>query len=109
MLVPIMSAWILDRFFTNYWRRDSFKTPHFFSITGSQSTGSDFVDGLAPGPLSVKFYDACARFSGRLTILGLNVLIFTMCHTFMAWLQESPLAKLVDMRDCKAANLRIHR
>ena len=71
--------WIVDRFTTNLWPRNS------FTIQG-KGAGCDFpvpnprdptvtcggfnlneldADGLKPGSWSVKFYDACARASGE--------------------------------------------
>lgn len=94
---------ILDRFFWNVWPRET------YSI-GAGTAGSDFTDGLKPGPWAVRLYDAVARISGRYSIISLNLLMFTMSHTIYAWLAESWLARNVfDMRNYMEANRRLHK
>lgn len=94
---------VLDRFFWNFWPRETYHI-------GAGSAGSDFKDGLKPGPWSVQVYDAIARASGRYTILALNLVLFTMMHSFQAYLSESWLARrgVIDFTNAKAANRRLH-
>jgi hypothetical protein len=56
----ITLAAIVDRFTTNIWPRQTF-------LIGKGTAGTDFVDGLKPGPWSVAFYDIAARVSGEST------------------------------------------
>lgn len=94
---------MLDRFIWNIWPRET------YSI-GRGSAGSDFKDGLKPGPWTVKFYDFMARASGRYTIVALNLLLFTMMHTTMAWLAETWLARrVIDFSNYREGNRRLHK
>jgi hypothetical protein len=98
----IITLWIVDRFTTNLWPRQGF-------TVGRGTAGSDFSDGLKPGGWSVKFYDVCARTSGRFATLALNLLYMTTSHSTFYWLAESPfVTKYIDMRDCIEANHRLH-
>lgn len=94
---------VLDRFFWNVWPRETYRI-------GAGSAGSDFKDGLKRGPWSVQVYDIIARASGRYTIIALNLVLFTMMHSFQAWLSESWLARrgVIDFTNAKAANRRLH-
>eukprot|EP01024_Parvocaulis_polyphysoides_P002869 TRINITY_DN1082_c0_g1_i10.p2 TRINITY_DN1082_c0_g1~~TRINITY_DN1082_c0_g1_i10.p2 ORF type:complete len:620 (-),score=92.36 TRINITY_DN1082_c0_g1_i10:195-2054(-) len=94
---------IVDRFVWNIWPR------HMYTI-GAGSAGTDFTDGLKPGPWSVKFFDVCARVSGRFSIVALNLLLFTMMKTSMSWISESWIAQyVVDMSDSVEGNHRLHK
>ena len=98
----MITLWIVDRFTTNLWPRQGF-------TVGRGTAGTDFSDGLKPGGWSVKFYDICARTSGRFATLALNLLYMTTSHSTFYRLKESPLvAKYIDMRDCIEANHRLH-
>ena len=74
---------VVDRFTWNLWPRQA------LSI-GGKSAGSDSID-LKEGPWTVKFYDVCARISGRYSIPALNLLLFTRCKTLMTKLSETKL------------------
>lgn len=94
---------ITDRFVWNIWPRETYNI-------GKGTAGSDFVNGLKPGPWSVKMYDAVARASGRFDIMALNLLFFTMSHTTYSWLAESWMARnIFDMRNYMEANRRLHK
>lgn len=94
---------IVDRFTWQVWPREIYRV-------GKGTAGSDFKNGLKPGPWSVKAYDAIARISGRYSILALNLLMFTMSHTTYGWLAECWLARhVVNMTDYVEANRRIHK
>eukprot|EP01026_Neomeris_dumetosa_P048322 TRINITY_DN417_c0_g1_i5.p1 TRINITY_DN417_c0_g1~~TRINITY_DN417_c0_g1_i5.p1 ORF type:complete len:593 (+),score=36.45 TRINITY_DN417_c0_g1_i5:85-1863(+) len=94
---------VVDRFVWNVWPRQMYRI-------GSGSAGTDFTDGLKPGPWSVQFFDACARISGRYTIVALNLMLFTMMHAFMSWISETWVAHyVVDMSDSVEANHRLHK
>ena len=98
----MITLWIADRFTTNLWPRQGF-------TVGRGTAGTDFSDGLKPGGWSVKFYDICARTSGRFATLALNLLYMTTSHSTFYYLAESPLVvKYIDMRDCIEANHRLH-
>lgn len=93
---------ILDRFLWNVWPRETYRI-------GRGSAGTDFKDGLKPGPWSVKLYYILACISGRYSILALNLVLFTMMYSLHAWLSESWLSRnVIDMCNVKAANRRLH-
>ena len=71
---------IVDRFTTNIWPRNDFS---YFSNSQNKTVkfGSDFTDGLKPGPWTVKTFDAFARISGRYCITSCNALFMTMMTT----------------------------
>lgn len=97
---------VIDRFTWNVWPRETYRVGR--GTAGSDFTGDHYWD-LKDGPWSVQLYDAVARISGRYTIISLNLLFFTMCHTTYAWMVESWAARyVVDMRNYKEANRRIH-
>lgn len=99
----IVTLAIADRFAWNVWPRE---TMHI----GAGTAGSDFKDGLKDGPWTVKFYDIMARASGRYSIVALNLLMFTMMHSFMSWLSETWVARRVlDLSDYVEANRRLHK
>lgn len=101
--ISFVTLAITDRFLWNVWPRETYKI-------GKGTAGSDFVDGLKPGPWSVKMYDAVARASGRFDIMALNLLFFTMSHTTYSWLADSWMARNVfDMRNYMEANRRLHK
>jgi len=60
LFIGITTFTIMDRFMKNYW-----------------SMGID--NEPFEGPASVKFFDICARVSGRLVLVTTNVLFFTQC------------------------------
>eukprot|EP01025_Chloroclados_australasicus_P027849 TRINITY_DN27568_c0_g2_i1.p2 TRINITY_DN27568_c0_g2~~TRINITY_DN27568_c0_g2_i1.p2 ORF type:complete len:639 (-),score=41.23 TRINITY_DN27568_c0_g2_i1:1098-3014(-) len=94
---------IVDRFVWNVWPRQMYHI-------GKGSAGTDFVDGLKPGPWSVQFYDICARVSGRYSIVALNLLLFTMMKTSMSWIAETWVAQYVlDFSDSHEGNHRLHK
>ena len=98
----IIALWVTDRFTTNFWPRQTF-------TVGRGTAGTDFIGGLKPGGWSVKFYDICARVSGRFSTLALNLLYVTTMHSTHYWLAESALVtRYVDMGDCIEANRRLH-
>lgn len=107
--------WILDRFFGNFWPRDSFG-PNllWLSLRGSDSYGGDrrSKSGRGPkivdGPWAVKLYDIVARISGRFTMFGLNALMFVYMHTLHAYMMENTyVSEIVDFTDIQARH-RIH-
>eukprot|EP01025_Chloroclados_australasicus_P027847 TRINITY_DN27568_c0_g1_i3.p1 TRINITY_DN27568_c0_g1~~TRINITY_DN27568_c0_g1_i3.p1 ORF type:complete len:603 (-),score=37.68 TRINITY_DN27568_c0_g1_i3:865-2673(-) len=94
---------VVDRFVWNVWPRQMYRI-------GQGSAGTDFVDGLKPGPWSVQFYDICARVSGRYSIVALNLLLFTMMKTGMSWIAETWVARYVlDFSDSQEGNHRLHK
>ena len=94
---------IVDRFTWQFWPRNLYKI-------GNGSAGTDFMDGLKPGPWTVQLYDIVARVSGRYTIVGLNLLLFTMMKTLMNLLAESWIARhLIDFSDAIEGNRRLHK
>lgn len=94
---------VVDRFVWNVWPRQMY-------TIGTGSAGSDFTDGLKPGPWAVKFYDAVARISGRYSIVALNLLLFTMMKTSMNFVAESWIARhVVDFTDSVEGNRRLHK
>ena len=113
VFVPITAWWIIDRFDGNKWPRDWFQThmPFKLSIIGEDKYGGDFYPAawqLKDGPFWVKFYDGCARASGRFTILSLNGLMYIFMHNLHFWFMECGwLSRLVDFTD-ETARLRIH-
>ena len=60
IIILLSSFTILDRFVWNLW-----------------SMGID--NPAFEGPFSVKFFDICARISGRLILVSTNVLFYTQC------------------------------
>eukprot|EP00588_Corethron_pennatum_P009049 CAMPEP_0194266544 /NCGR_PEP_ID=MMETSP0169-20130528/1411_1 /TAXON_ID=218684 /ORGANISM="Corethron pennatum, Strain L29A3" /LENGTH=575 /DNA_ID=CAMNT_0039007249 /DNA_START=163 /DNA_END=1890 /DNA_ORIENTATION=- len=94
------TLFILDRFTTNAWSRQSFSTAAY-------KTGSDSV-ALKEGPWTVKMYDIIARVSGRYTMSALNALFFSMMKTSHQYLAESEaVCRHIDFSD-ETASLRIH-
>lgn len=92
---------IIDRFTTNIWPRQD------FAYTNSQNQtvrfGGDFIDGLKPGPWTVKIYDILARISGRYAITSCNALFLTMMTTSHVLLEDTYIGRnVIDFSDVHA-------
>jgi len=100
MFLTGTTLFIVDRFTTNVWTRQSF-------ATAAYTTGSDRF-ALKEGPWTVKAYDIIARVSGRYTMSALNALFFSMMKTSHQYLTESAaVCRYIDFSD-ETASLRIH-
>eukprot|EP01060_Flectonema_neradi_P028829 TRINITY_DN3884_c1_g1_i2.p1 TRINITY_DN3884_c1_g1~~TRINITY_DN3884_c1_g1_i2.p1 ORF type:complete len:399 (+),score=48.81 TRINITY_DN3884_c1_g1_i2:94-1290(+) len=95
----ITILWVVDRFTTNYWPRQSFGK----DVLG---IGNDKVP-LKDGPIGVKLYDILARVSGRMVIMTMNALFITMMHTTYNYISDFNIP-FVDMHGWQEANSRIH-
>ena len=91
--------WVVDRFTTNYWPRQSF---------GKDMLGVGFDKiPLKDGPAGVKMYDILARISGRASICTMNALFVTMMHTSYNYISDKNIP-FIDMHGWQEVNSRIH-